>query len=364
MAKTIRVGIIGASAQGGWARESHVPAVVGVEGLELTAVATNSQATATAAARAFGVPSAFASGLDLARSPDVDLVAVCTRVPDHRDIVLAAIAAGKHVYCEWPLGRSVAEAEEMAAAARRAGVLTAVGLQLRGSPAVKRARALVASGAIGRLLSASTYSSTAGFGPDVPDPYLYLEEPANFANLVTIQGAHTIDLAVAVAGTLADLNALTTRQYPEIAAGADGERRPRVTYDHLLLQSRLAAGGALSVEVAGGRPPGDTPFRMRLVGDRGILDLDGGAMRGLQSGRLGVALDGARQAIDEGELAPLSDAATNVGGVYAALRDAIRGGSSDVADFDHAVRLTRLVADLLASSETGTRKMSPDWPKS
>ena len=363
MGKTIRVGIIGASAQGGWARESHVPAVGGVEGLEFAAVATNSQATAAAAARAFGVPSAFASGLDLARSPDVDLVAVCTRVPDHRDIVLAAIAAGKHVYCEWPLGRSVAEAEEMAVAARRAGVLTAIGLQLRGSPAVKRARGLVASGAIGHPLSASMYSSTAGFGPDVPDPFLYLEDPASFANLVTIQGAHTIDLAVAVAGTLADLNALTTRQYPEIAAGADGERRPRVTYDHLLLQGRLAAGGALSVEVAGGRPPEDTPFSMRLVGDKGVLDLDGGAMRGLQSGRLGVTLDGARQAIDEGELAPLPDAAANVGGVYAGLRDAIRGGSSGVADFDHAVRLTRLVTDLLASSETGTRTMSPDWPK-
>ncbi len=362
MARTIRVGIIGASAQGGWARDSHVPAVKGLEGLEFTAVATNSRGTAAAAARAFGVPSAFGSGLELARSPDVDLVAVCTRVPDHRDIVLAAIAAGKHVYCEWPLGKDAAEAKEMASAARGAGVLTAVGLQLRANPAAKKARELIASGTIGRLLSVSTYSSTAGFGPDVPDQFLYLEEPANFANLVTIQGAHTIDLAVAVAGPLKDLNALTTRQYPEIAAGAERERRPRVTYDHLLLQGRLAVGGALSVAVAGGRPPEDTPFSMRLVGDRGVIDLDGGAMRGLQSGRLGLALNGARQAIDEGELAPLPDAAANVGGLYAGLRDAIRGGSSGVADFDHAVRLTRLVTDLLASSETGTRSTSPDWP--
>ena len=362
MARTIRVGIIGASAQGGWARDSHVPAVKGLASLEFAAVATNSQATAAPAARAFGVPSALGSGLELARSPDVDLVAVCTRVPDHRDIVLAAISAGKHVYCEWPLGRDAAEAEEMASAARRAGVLTAVGLQLRCSPTVRRAQSLIASGAIGRLLSASAYSSTAGFGPNVPDPFLYLEEPANFANLVTIQGAHTVDLAVAIAGALVDLNALTTRQYPKIAAGADGGRRPRVTFDHLLLQGRLAAGGALSVEVAGGRPPEDTPFSLRLVGDRGVIDLDGGAMRGLQSGRVGLALNGARRAIDEGELASLPDAAANVGGVYAGLRDAIDGGSSVVADFDHAVRLTRLVTDLLASSETGARSTSRDWP--
>ena len=147
----------------------------GLEGLEFAAVAINSQTTADASARAFGVPSAYASGLKLARAPNVDLVAACTRVPDHRDIVLAAIAAGKHVYCEWPLGRNVSEAEETADAARAAGVQTVVGLQLRGNPAVKRARGLIALGKIGRALSVSAYSSTAGFGPTVPALNAYLE---------------------------------------------------------------------------------------------------------------------------------------------------------------------------------------------
>ena len=79
-------------------------------------------------------------------------------------------------------------------------------------------------------------------------------------------------------------------------------------------------------------------------------------MRSLQSGRLGLSLDGAPQLVDDGELFVLSDAAANVGGVYTALRDAIRGGFSSAADFDYAVGLMRLVADLLASSATGTRK--------
>ncbi len=362
VAKPIRVGIIGASAEGGWARDGHVPAVQALDGLEFAAVATNSQRTADASARAFGVAAAYGNGMDLIRAPGIDLVTVATRVPDHRELVLAALAAGKHVYCEWPLGAGIAEAEEMAAAAHAAGVHAAIGLQLRGSPVVRRARVLIASGAVGRVLSVSTYSATAGFGPDVPAPFVYLEAPENFANLVTIQGAHTVDLAIAVTGALADLAALATAQYPEIRAGANGERRPRTTFDHLLLQGRLARGGALSVEVAGGRPP-ETPFRLEVVGEAGILRLDGGAARGFQSGQLTLSLNGVPQVVDEGELAAMPDAATNVAGVYAALRDDIAGGTFTVAGFDHAVRLTRLVSDLLESSRTGSRTQAVNWPE-
>ena len=360
MTKAIRVGIIGANAEGGWARDGHVPAVQALDGLEFVAVATNSQKTADAAARAFGVPAAYGSGMDLIRAPGIDLVTVATRVPDHRELVLAAIAAGKHVYSEWPLGRSIAEATEMAAAAHAARVHTAIGLQLRGSPVVHRTRELIASGALGRVLSMSTYSATAGFGPDVPAPFVYLEDPANFANLITIQGAHTVDLAIAVAGGLGDLNALATAQYPEI--NADGETRQRVTFDHLLMQSRFARGGTLSVEVAGGRPP-ETPFRLEVVGEKHTLRLDGGAARGFQSGRLALSLDGAPQHVDEGELAAMPDAAASVAGVYAALRDDIAQGTFTVTGFDYAVKLTRLVTDLLESSRTGSRKPAVEWPE-
>ena len=361
MAKTLRVGIIGASAEGGWAREGHVPAVQGLDGLEFAAVATNSQKTADAAARAFGVPAAYGSGMDLIRAPGIDLVTVATQVPDHRDLVLAALAAGKHVYCEWPLGRSPTEAERMAAAARAAGVHAAIGLQLRGSPVVRRARALIASGALGRVLSVSTYSATAGFGPDVPAQFLYLEDPENFANLVTIQGAHTVDLAIAVAGGLADLSALATAQYPNIRAGDHRERRPRTTFDHLLLQGRFAQGGTLSVEVAGGRPS-ETPFWMNVVGETGVLRLDGGAPRGFQSGRLTLSVDRVAQQVDEGELSSMTDASANVAGTYAALRDDIAHGASTVAEFGHAAHLTQLVTDMLASSRTGSRFQAANWP--
>ena len=250
----------------------------------------------------------------------------------------------------------------MAGAAKAAGVHVAIGLQLRGSPIVRKAHALIASGAIGRVLSMRVYSATAGFGPVVPAPFVYLEEPGNFANLITIQGAHTIDLAIAVAGGLADLNALATAQYPEITVGAGGEKRSRSTFDHLLLQSRFAQSSTLSVEVAGGRPA-ETPFYLDVVGEAGVLRMDGGAARGFQSGRLTLSLDGANQAVHEGELASMPDTAANVAGLYAALRDDIVHGVSTVVGFDHAAKLTQLITDVLASSLAGSRFTANNWPE-
>ncbi len=270
MARSLRVGIIGANARGGWAGDAHVPAVQGLAGLELAAVATSRQKTADEAAHAFAVPKAYASGFALIDDPAIDLVTVATRVPDHRALVLAALAAGKHVYSEWPLGRGSAESNEMARAASDAGVHHAIGLQLRASPAVRAARECLVSGAIGRLLSISAFSSTAGFGPNVAVPFVYLEDPAAFANLVTIQGMHTLDLVTALGGMPTDLSALTSRQFPEIRTGDDGERRQRDTFDHLLVQGRFEGGGPFTMEVAGGRKA-DTPFWLDLVGERRIV---------------------------------------------------------------------------------------------
>jgi predicted dehydrogenase len=267
-------------------------------------------------------------------------------VPDHRSLVLAAIAAGKHVYSEWPLGAGTQEAREMAEAARDAGIHTAIGLQLCESPAVRRAAEILASGAIGRLLSVSAFSSTAGFGPDVPEPFAYLEEPANFANLVTIQGAHTLDLLVALIGWPAEHESLLSRQFPDIRVGEAKEAWRRATFDHLLVQGRFDAGIPFALEVAGGRPA-ETPFRLELIGERGRLDLGGGAARGLQSGRLTLALDGSPVALDEGEQAGLPDTASNVAGIYARLRDDIVQDGRSVAGFSHAEQLTRFVETML-----------------
>src|SRR5688572_9415820 len=106
----IRIGIVGASASRGFASIAHVPALRPLPQFELTAVCTTRQETAEAAARHYGAPLAFCDPEQLAQHPDIDLVIVSVKVPDHYRPVMAAIEAGKHVYCEWPLGRDTDEA--------------------------------------------------------------------------------------------------------------------------------------------------------------------------------------------------------------------------------------------------------------
>ena len=100
----LRVGIVGASPGRGFASIAHIPALQTLPNIEITAVCTTRQDSADAAARHFGIPLAFSDPARLAQHPDVDLVTVCVKVPDHYAPVMAAIDAGKHVYCEWPLG--------------------------------------------------------------------------------------------------------------------------------------------------------------------------------------------------------------------------------------------------------------------
>src|SRR5690349_16322050 len=139
MTDTIRVGIVGATVTpggSGWGANAHVPALKVVPGYELTAVCTAHEDTAKTSAAAFGARHAFHRIGDMVAHPDVDLVAVCVRVPGHRDLVMAGLEAGKAVLCEWPLGRTLGEANEMAGLARQRSLKSIVGLQGRSDPAI------------------------------------------------------------------------------------------------------------------------------------------------------------------------------------------------------------------------------------
>ena len=243
-----------------------------------------------------------------------------------------------------------------------AGVHVAVGLQTRTNPAARQARAQITSGAIGRVLSARLYSETVAFGRAVGKGDLYLEQEANGATLLTIHGGHPLDLTIMLLGGLADVSVLTTTQYAEIEVGDEKVRQPRAIPDHLAAVARLRGNAAFVLEVAGGCPPGQATFRLEVTGTDGSLALDGGADRGFQSGRLRLSHNGQPQVVDEGEVASMPDMAANVAGVYAALRDDINQDTRTATDFRHAVRLTRLIADLTESAQTGTRKLATDWP--
>src|SRR4029077_10918841 len=150
--KQIRVGIVGANAKSGWAKGSHVPAINGLHGGKRSAVVTRNEQTAREAAKAFGADRWFSDPFAMIRDERIDVITIAVKVPAHCELVLAALDAGKAVYCEAPLGRTVAETEEMASAG--GSLHTAIGLQGRLNPAVRRAAQLLSSGRIGRPLNA------------------------------------------------------------------------------------------------------------------------------------------------------------------------------------------------------------------
>src|SRR5947209_11383415 len=182
----IRVGIVGASPNRGFASIAHIPALHALPEFEISAVCTTRQDSAEAAAKHYGVPLAFCDAEKLAQDPNVDLVTVSVKVPDHYMPVMAAIEAGKHVYCEWPLGRNTDEAAQMLAAAERRGVRHAVGLQGQVSPAINYAKDLIAEGYVGRVLSATMIGCAPNWGPTIDRGYQ--ADSANGANLLTITG--------------------------------------------------------------------------------------------------------------------------------------------------------------------------------
>ena len=352
----VRVGVVGAHPERSWAKDSHIPAISQVPGVTLTAVATRSADSARAAAEAFDAAHWFSDAAALCASDDVDVVAVAVKVPEHAAVIRAALAAGKHVLCEWPLGRSPEEADVLASEATRAGVHHAVGLQASASPAVRRARELLANGRIGRPRSARIVSTTSGHSAEFPSAYTYLNDPASGANLSTILAGHTLDVAEQLLGAIREVDALAAIHHPRIHLVDTGATIARRTPDHLLVLARFASGCQASVEVAGGRPP-DTPFTCEVIGDAGMLRLLGGHPHGFQAGELRLEVDGEDVALEAPRaVGGLEGAAANVGEIYAGLVDDIHAGTWTVPDFVHAARLTRVVAAVTRAADTGTRQ--------
>src|SRR4029077_11173623 len=144
MAKRLNVAVVGASISNSpdgrerFAIRAHLPALKKLTDLyELSAVCTTRMETATETARQFQVSHAFDSVERMLQElPEIDVVCVCVRPNAHHRVVMPALRAGKHVYCEHPLGVTTAQAQEACELALKQGVHTAVGHQMHYQPAV------------------------------------------------------------------------------------------------------------------------------------------------------------------------------------------------------------------------------------
>ena len=208
----LRVGLIGAA--GRWGPSAHVPALKGVSETELYAVCTAHVETARAAAEKFGVARAYGDDEALNADAGVEAVVVAVRVPAHYELTRNAIEAGKHVYCEWPLGANTKEAEDLAALARKKNVRTMVGLQRRQSAPYLYMRELIQQGYVGQLLAVNMILMGGGVLTRTSDR-TWQRDVTLGANTLTITFGHAIDAMCMVVGELTEVSAIVATQVPQ-----------------------------------------------------------------------------------------------------------------------------------------------------
>ncbi|WP_343068592.1 Gfo/Idh/MocA family oxidoreductase [Brachybacterium halotolerans] len=349
---------------------------------ELRTLAGRRPETLAESAERFGFAATTTRWQDLVEDPEIDLVDICTPGDTHREIALAALAAGKHVLCEKPLANSVAEAEEMADAARAAsvrGVRSLCGFSYRRTPALAYARQLVAEGFVGEIRQVrAQYLQDWLADADAPMTWRLEKEKAGSGALGDI-GAHVVDLVQWVAGTEIEAvsGTLATVVPTRPAAGAmqglggkgdaAGERR-RVTVDDTALFSvRLASGVLGSFEATRMAQGRKNAMRIELHGSRGAIAFDFERMNELEiydatapAGRQGFT----RVLTTEPEH-PYAAAwwPTGHGLGYehtfthevADLVRAIGGGADPSPSFDEALRVQRVLAAVEASHADGSR---------
>src|SRR4051794_24372781 len=193
MADQLRLGVVGANPNIGWASRTHMPGLLALPEYDIAAVCTTRQESAEAAAQKYEATKAYWDFHKLVADPDVDVVDVCVRVPYHHEIVMAALEAGKHVYCEWPLGATVQQATEMADLAAKRGVHTMVGLQARAAPSVIYLKQLISEGWLGEVLSATMTQFSSGLLEERGPEAVWRGDRTNGANTMSIAFGHSID---------------------------------------------------------------------------------------------------------------------------------------------------------------------------
>jgi len=361
---TLGVGIIGVSPVRGWAATAHIPALRALPNYEIRALSAHSAQSARAAGELFGISAVFADHEQMVTQPDIDVVAVTVKVPHHRQLVSAAIAAGKAVYCEWPLGRDLDDAKAMAALAAEHRVRTVVGLQARQAPAIEFVQELLADGYVGEVLS-TTLVGLSVPGDVVGQPNAYMLDKANGANLLTISVGHSLDILTHVLGEFVDLSAVSDLRRPRITIEETGQQIVKTAADQIVVIGTLTSGATASIHVREA-VAGGTGFLWEINGTDGTLRI---TANGAQPQIFPLTVAGAHGPGEPAELAApaaltqkwptltsLQGApADNVGRAYAAFAADIDNGTHTVADFAAAVRRHEVIAAIERSAASGER---------
>jgi predicted dehydrogenase len=246
-----RVGIVGAGLTGGMHAERWARLPV-----ELAGFYTRTPTHAQAAAERHG-GGAFPSLAALLA--EVDVVDICTPTPSHKDLVLAAAAAGKDILCEKPMARHLGDAQEMIAACELAGVRLFMAHVVRFFPEYTRAKEILASGRLGQP---GVIRTVRGGNFPVPDTQNWYVDFEQGGGVIMDMLIHDIDYARWCFGDVARVLARGLT-FSDVADA-----------DHVLLTARFKNGAIGHLEGSWAFPPGNFHTRLEIAGGGGLLEVD------------------------------------------------------------------------------------------
>ena len=279
--KSIGIGLIGSGFMG----KCHAVAFRTVKAvfphvprprLEMLADATIEKARSSA--DQFGFARATGDWRALVEDPEVDVVSVTTPNSLHQEMALAAIAAGKHVYCEKPMAVTLAGAEKMADAAARAGVRTLVGYNYLKNPAALHAKALIEDGSIGRIIHfRGIFDEDYMADPAQPGTWRSLRREAGLGVLGDM-GCHLVaaalDLAGPIESVLAETRIVYSRHTRLAQASGDADAEPFENEDVATALVRFENGSDGSLAMSRSAWGRKNRLAWEVHGDAGMLCFD------------------------------------------------------------------------------------------
>ncbi|KAI0810942.1 hypothetical protein BC629DRAFT_1477586, partial [Irpex lacteus] len=220
----------------------------------------------------------------MARDPEVDMVVVSVKVPDHYAAVMPAVEAGKMIFVEWAPGRNLDETVRIAEAAKAKGMRSMVGTQGIHAAYVRKVKEIIDSGKIGKVLSTTLSGAVAYFGKVITPPYTYMYSLDNGLTMLTIPIGHFLVVLKEVLGELAEVSAFGAIRTPtaHVINPTTGQTLPepitKTSHDQIIVNGILRGrtsdfdGIVVNIHYQGGLSE-EEPFRWVVYGEEGVIEV-------------------------------------------------------------------------------------------
>ena len=370
--KQLKIGIIGTGFMGkahAFAYRSALAAFPDIPVPVLRMISDVNAESAAKAAHQYGFEKSSGDWRDLIDDPAIDVVSITTPNTLHREMALAAIAAGKHVHCEKPLSPTLRDSEEMMKAAEAKGITTQVGFNYIKNPMLKVARDMIASGELGEITGFRGIHAE-DYMHDPAGPWTWRIDPSGGPGVIADLGSHIIGMARFLLGPIASVNAdveTVIKQRPKVLGS--NEMVPVLVDDIARILLRFDKGFGGSIEANWLKTGRNMQLSFEIEGSKGAIAFTQERLNELKFYKAGGNLrDKGFTTIESGPQHPPYGGFCVAGGHQLGFNDlktiemaeflgGIATGKSAGPDFREAYEIQKVVEAAIASSKAGAARV-------